>query len=139
MKLFVKLRGSGEVKEARNITWDMSALIIDNESGKPLVAQHGVDCDLCDEDGRLLVPQDPDISMNAILVTYMETKGFDISTPVSKVIEKYLTDIELRNVELELYPLARKITYKYHTLQELDRADKLTRKLWELQRKKEQQ
>ena len=59
MKLFVKLRGSGEVRKVDLINVLMDKTIF-CYAESPESIQLDVDCDLCDEQGRLLVPQEED-------------------------------------------------------------------------------
>lgn len=57
MKLFVKLRESGKVIQVSRYDRNMS-------TGKYEVnlTHNADDCDLCDEQGRLLVPEQPDMA-----------------------------------------------------------------------------
>ena len=59
MKLFVKLRGSGEIRRVIEYREPVEVKVASLDESE-IITLSMVDCDLCDEQGRLLVPQDED-------------------------------------------------------------------------------
>lgn len=89
MKLFVKLRGSGQIYGvAEGVLHNTNFMVLID--GIDVDFTIGIDCDLCDEGGRLLVPQEDKEeakTIEASVKSFLEStglRGFANNTSIPK-------------------------------------------------------